>query len=935
MMGQEPSFFPQSAEEARQFSPKSVSPETLRAIEGSAVRYGVPLLAAGLATPESLGTASLPAYLAASGLINATANIGAEAGASAIEGSPITLQKLEGSGVRGLGVGVFAPGSMLLKTAGPLERFLVGSGINTITSVGSEQVARKIENKPLIGLNPSDWNWQDYLSVGLPTVATGLSMRGYSQVKGEKERLRIAAERRSEKSVTVADVVPSLSNVEASVLKSNNTVAREIFGNIDIPITRVIQKLESDPDLGIKFSAEFKDKVGALGELQDRAAKAANEATLARTEYNDFLNSGAKERAAVAKEKAAIATREAIAQRAAYSEAAKKTLFENGIIGDDTVSVGAMQKAMTEANDAIAGSKKQLLNSVYSPLPIGENDQVGNINALVASLPNKIKGLVARGEAEQLLKNAYMKLYAPTSFVNGEITREGLAKLKGTIAEGLTQSGKSPTNANRIAGEIYDSVVTHSRDFVSRKYGEDVAKQMVSANRLAANLYSSLDSKLMDYFRSEVKTPKAFVSQVIEEANGGLMKNLNEFLTSVEAFGGSSKALANDLRSKVHSVVRQGLIERTLESESGGNVFKRIDVKSLVGQLTSLKNRGYPIAQLNLGKPEDLTKLNNVFSAAKNPSLSLSELNYWTSLSPYVGGDVANARVLFNRELKNQMLTNGALDFGKKESKLHGLAIQAKVNSDTISGQLKQIQSDPVYQLLNNKDITRINLNSPTTGDLIESLLTLPETTLKNVADTLEITGRGALLKDARSSMIASVFKGFLEPAMYRGAKAGFDDAKFTRFFTPKTQDQITGLGQFKAFLSAQEFQALEKNIIKPMEGIAQRRAQAGIIPGSELATLIKGVALPSNFVNNQGVSKNQLLLGSITNFLNLIHSQRYNLAYMMHVNPVTAPVFASIGYNVNNISRLAPSQANKMAIALNLANNKDSEDMASASSAQ
>ncbi|NBW23361.1 MAG: hypothetical protein EBR82_87000 [Caulobacteraceae bacterium] len=218
---------------------------------------------------------------------------------------------------------------------------------------------------------------------------------------------------------------------------------------------------------------------------------------------------------------------------------------------------------------------------------------------------------------------------------------------------------------------------------------------------------------------------------------------------------------------------------------------------------------------------------------------------------------------------------------------------------------------------------------------MIESLLTLPETTLKNVADTLEATGRSALLKDARSSMIANVFKGFLEAPMYRGAKAGFDDAKFTRFFSPKTQEQITGLGQFKAFLSQSEYQTLEKNIIKPMEGIAKRRAEAGIVPGSELATLIKGVALPSNLISNKGVSGNQLLLGSVANFLNLVNSQRYNLAYMMHVNPVTAPVFANIGYNVNNISRLAPSQANKIAIAFNLANNKDSEDMASASSNQ
>jgi len=913
----------------------NISPETQKAIAANTVRYGVPLLAAALATPETLGTGSIPAYLTASALINAGANIGAEAGASSIEGSPMTLQKLEGSGVRGLGTGVFAPGSMLLKAAGPLERFLVGSAINTTTSLGSEQLARKIENKPLIGLNPSDWNWQDYLSVGLPTVATGLSMRGYSQVKGEAERVRLAGERGSAKSVTVADVVPSLANVEAAVLRNGNTVAREIFGNIDIPISRTISKLESDPDLGIKFSAEFKDKVGALGQLQDRAAKAANEADIARSNYNELINSGAKAEAAIAKEKAAIATREAMAERAAYSQAAKKVLFESGIPVDDTVSVGAMQKAMTDTNDAIVASKKQLLDSVYTPLPIKENDQVGDIRELLAYLPKKITGLISRGQAEELLKNAYQSLYAPTSFVNGEITREGLAQLKGTIAKGLTQSGETPKNANRIAGQIYESVVDHSKDFVARKYGKDVANQMASANRLASDLYSSLDSKLMDYFRSEVKTPKAFVSQVIEEGSGDLMRNLNDFLTSVEAFGGSSKALANDLRSQVHSVVRQGLIERTLDSQASGNAFKRIDVKSLVNELTSLKNRGYPIAQLNLGKPEDLTKLSNVFSAAKNPALSMTELNYWTSLAPYVGGDVANARILFNRELKNQMLTNGALDFAQKESKLHGLKIKAKVDADTLAAQLKAIESDPVYQLLNNKDITRINLNSPTTNDLIESLLTLPETTLKNVADTLEATGRSALLKDARSSMIANVFKGFLEAPMYRGAKAGFDDAKFTRFFSPKTQEQITGLGQFKAFLSQSEYQTLEKNIIKPMEGIAKRRAEAGIVPGSELATLIKGVALPSNLISNQGVSKNQLLLGSVTNFLNLVNSQRYNLAYMMHVNPVTAPIFANIGYNVNNISRLTPSQSNKIAIAFNLANNKDSEDMASASSNQ
>ena len=624
-----------------------------------------------------------------------------------------------------------------------------------------------------------------------------------------------------------------------------------------------------------------------------------------------------------------------LATKALYSNQTKKMMFESGVPLVEDVSVGAMQKAMSETMDAINGVNKRVLDDAYSTIGIGQNNQVGSMPALLESLDKSIPNEVARAQAKRMLQNAYSELYSGTSFTQGEITREGLSALKQKISENLVREGKPVKAANRQAADIYDSVAKHSQKFIANAYGPEVAKGFAEVNSKVAPLYKSIDSDLINYFRSGSNNPQAFVNQVVLEGKGERLSELSDFLKSIRKFGDQYAPLAADLEQKVHSVVRQGLIEKNLNRNlAGDDTFKKIDVLSLASTLNKLSSEGYPIDMLKLGNPKDLAKLANLSTVTQATRMTPSELKIYSSLVPSLAPNEAFARIAYRRELKEQLIKNGYVDTSSKNVRLQRVAQELGIKSRSaeraVADVLDSIKDDPVVKLLRNEDnsIARLNLRSADTDTFINSLMELPPSTVATVADTLKASGRTELLQDLKKAATAKVFKGMLITPDAPGLAAGFSDAKFGDFFG-KAGD-ADRLNKFKA-LMGDDYKTLEKGLLSQMSGVARTRAALQTKAPSDLNVIVRGAALPASIGQGRSTTGNQLLAIAINNFLNASSYLGYHTAYLLYAAPATAPLFAKAGYSLDNLSRLAPAEANKLTIAYELARKRDEQDKQSA----
>jgi hypothetical protein len=251
-------------------------------MEGMAtgIRYGLPLGVAVVTAPPTAGT-SIGAYLAALGagsLINAGTSGLTEGAADLLEGKDLSLRRMASASIRGSTPFLSRGGAAFMMAA------------NTATSIGTNEIARFMENDPE---NNFDVNKQSNLMrFGVPVVSSiftsGLSSRAQSQVAAEKLRKEIS-DSRFGGPVVLSEVKTEYANFEANRLASGLNQARANVMDMDVNIGPAIMSAFPEAGSSKELSDDLAAMVGKLSETQKqwKAASAAYQESMGA--YNDAV----------------------------------------------------------------------------------------------------------------------------------------------------------------------------------------------------------------------------------------------------------------------------------------------------------------------------------------------------------------------------------------------------------------------------------------------------------------------------------------------------------------------------------------------------------------------------------------------------------------------------------------------------------------------
>ena len=888
-------------------------------------RYGIPVAAGIAATPFTGGMSALAAAATMSGVGAGSGAIGSTI-AQLIEMASGERPELSGRGIMADTVLGATPTKV---TGGAMGRFLA----NVPSAIATSEISRWLElGNDKYSPKPKDTGEaiSRYL---VPATITGtLSVIGGNGSTVAEGGARAAEIRNARMGggVTLTDVFPSMSKLEAVQLTRGSAIAHNALQSMDVNIAeevaRAFPTAQSDPALARDLSKH----VNSLTRLQDEAVKAAGAAQNAAILAQDAkIKLGAEMPGLEAKAKEAAL--EAIKRTWLY-KAGVNTNFGFNAPDLTAVAKGRRMENVAALATAAKDTAKSAIGELYAKAGVGLNEPVASLNGVLANIDSmagaggKLEGNIARDDIKKAIIRAFPQpeptptvldsLGRPMAAPKADttITLEGYRNLRDKIAASLVNDGQDPKMANKIAGAAYGAVRDASDAFVSSTR-PGAFQSWKTAQAAAASEFKARETDAMGML-ADGKADELY-DKILSEGAGPVIKVLKAYQSVIKSTfdltnpkGAGDALKASELFGEgVNKLIRDTAIDRSVSRGIGfDRDFRGVNFQKLTEELQSLASRGFDPYGLGLGSKEQIASIARVSASAKNGGYTVSELDQLLKELPGIGVDAAGARIDYQRAVRDEMISSGAVSRAAETKRISAAAGKAKLDSDAIQAIYDKAAKDPLVQLLNNTDM-KLSKDVVDNIKWVDRLLTVGPETAADFADALTKGGRGTELTKIREAATATVMRRF-KPVGDGPQKINLQS--ISDFFFSENMASKIGSDTLRSIMGVSEYNNLVVKYAKPIRDIL---ATQKLLQQSDSA--VREIMNPNAVRlrgNAGGVVANIPILREI---IGLEQAGRYKTLYTLYIDPKWAPRFAAAGSNIDKFVANNPVNATVLKLAM------------------
>jgi len=891
----------------------------------TAIRYGGPVVAGLAAAPFTGGMSALAAAATMSGV---------GAGSGALSSTIAQLMEVASGERRELsGRGIMSEAALAATptkvTGGAMGRFLA----NVPSAIATSEISRWLElGNDKYSPKPKDTGEavSRYL---MPAAITGpLSLiggKGATVAEGVSRADEIKKARMGG-GVTLTDVFPSMSKLEAGQLSSGSEVAHSALQSMDVNITEEVARAFPTAQGNSALASDLYKHVNSLTRLQDEAVKAegaARNAAILAQDAKIKLGAEMPGLEAKAKEAALEATKSKLLYKAGVS-----TIF--GFNAPDLTAVAQGRRIENVAALATAAkdATKSAIGELYAKAGVGVNEPVASLNGVLANIDSmagvggKLEGNIARNDVKKAIIRAFPQP-EPTSEVldsfgrpmatptaDTTISLEGYRNLRDKIAANLVKDGEDPKAANRIAGAAYAAVRDASDTFVSDTR-PGTFTSWKTAQAAAASEFKARETNAMGML-ADGKADELY-DKILKEGAGPVVAEIKAYQSVLTSTfdrtnpNGAGEALkASQLFGDgVNKLIRDAAIDRSINRGIGlDRDFRNVNFAKLTEELQSLASRGFDPYGLGLGSKEQIASIARISASAKNGGYTVAELDQLLNELPGIGVDAAGARIDYQRAVRDEMLSSGAVSREAETKRISAAAGKAKLNSDAIQAVYDKAAKDPLVQLLNRTDM-KLSKDVVDNIQWVDRLLTVGPEAAADFADALTKSGRGTELTKIREAATATVMRRF-NPVGSGPQKSNLQN--ISDFFFSGNKDSEIGRETLRSIMGSSEYDNLLGKYGKPIKDIL---ATQKLLQQSDSA--VREIINPGAIRLRGSVGGIAANIPILREMIGLEQAGRYKTLYTLYIDPKWAPRFAAAGSNIDKFVANNPVNATVLKLAM------------------
>lgn len=871
------------------------------------VRYGVPI-AAGIAAAPVVAPLGVAAGMASMAGIGGAASYTSELAAQKMAGEDIDQRKALAMGVAG---------ATPFRGTGSLVARL---GTNVPSALAASEAARYIENPeayaaPSLSAGATE-NLIRFLPAGVAGAGTMIGKTGSVLAKkGElaqsiREGSQVAQQ---EFGVTMgrapllqdlfggtATPAPGgsfISNlvepaaIERAAIQRANPVAMQAMENALIGPSEGFAALSrSAPDL-FPLTEEVRNNIGVLEPIYQAAKKSRDEAIVLTQRAQDLQIKGMAG-ASEALDLARAARLKAYAEEVVYNRAWEKSLGREAP-NLKQISLGERNARIQQAGDIARDARSAVVSEAYKKAGIGENDAIVSLGDIIDTAEKKITANASKKEFLATIKSAF------GDDVTTVLDRTQFLEARDKLAAEITKRnpGIDPTAATRKAGQFYQTMKEASESFIGRELPDKLALYQ-DAQRRAARFFDVADTKAYDLLAKGDAAGFYEAAKKTGASVGSVYNQAMEFTKALREEGAG--AVADGLEKSINLAIRDGVLDNVVNRGTGFQGARIVRAPELVKELQSLKESGFPISRLALGKPEDIRVLARISSTTGGSGFTTSELNGFLDNVEKIGLDKATAKLNYERAVRNAFIETEPARKLKEAQKARIEARKSGLNAQQQEAIARQKESDPLIRFLNEPgSATSMGiLNDPAkNADLVETLFSLEPTMVSRFMGSLRASGRSSQAEDVEKAVIARMFGKFGKGTEEIDLAGILDN-----FRNPA---KLGTLNSLKSVLGPERFASLRENVVKPLDQLAKSYERAELpIPNSfyQLRSALVAGSLARTQSFSQSIKGSFIGANALRGAIEYMQNKQYNLLYKLYIDPTTAPKFAKAGYAIDKI---------------------------------
>jgi hypothetical protein len=901
-----------------------------------AVRYGVPIAAAAAAAPFTAGM-SIPATVAIMSGVGAGSSYLSELGAQALE--MMAGERKDISQREAISQGVLGVTPFIGSGAGRLGSIGVRSAINVPSAMAASEASRYVANPEAYSTNLSESTLENVMRF-LPAVSAG-SMTvvggggaGISRKGQMAQSIREGSQQAQQEFGVTMGRAPLLQDlfggtatpapgggfianiiepaaIERAAIQRANPKALEAMENALVgPSEGFAALARSAPDL-FPLTEDVRKSIGVLEPAYQRA-KASREAANQLTQQAQDLQIKGQAGASEALELARVARLKAYADEATYDLNWKKVLG-NEAPSIKQVSLGERNVNISKAGEAAKDAREQVVSEAYKKAGIGENDGIVSLGDIFTKAKENITANSTRNDFIAIVKGAFGD--NPSTVLDRTTFLDARNKLASEITK--REPGIKPSLATRKANQYYQTMKEASETYIGRVMS-DKLKPYQQANARAARFFDIAETDAFKLLEAGDAAGFYKAAKATGASEGSIYAQAMQFTQALRQEGAA--AVADGLEAAVNKSIRDGILDSVVEKGSGFRGARIVRAHELVKELQTLQESGFPIGKLKLGKVDDIRSLARISSTSGAKGYTTAQLGSFLDNVERLGLDRANAKLNYERAVRNSFLETDPARRLKEAQKKRIAAREAGLTAQQEEAIAKQMESDPLIKFLNEPgSVTSMGiLNDPAkNADLVETIFSLEPTMVSRFMDSLRAGGRVTQAEDLEKAVIARMFGKFGK---------GTQEIDLTNvldaFRNPANQGTLNSL---KSVLGPERFASLKDNLVKPLDQLAKSYERAGQpLPSSfyQLRTAIVAASVARGQSFSQSLAGTFIGANALRGAFEALQNKQYNLLYTLFIDPKTAPKVARAGYVIDKVM-----QQPTLATAVKLAQYRDAQE--------
>lgn len=919
---------------------KAGATETALATPPALMRYGAPLVA-GAATS---GMSLVPQALSMAGAYGLSEG-GAQALENLLSGEQYRPERIASSSVLGAAqpLTLAQTNQMIGKSLDNIKfgqgvvNFLANAGLQTAAS----ETARYFEGEKSIldSFLPANQAAPEGITgtlirFGVPIATSAVGSKiAYTQGLTEQAADRFAklTAERFGAPVMVSELAEGFTNAEKKAISNGipwlKSRLYDLSQNIGETITSHFSGAPNTEDLAKRLLATGAS--GKLEQLQSQANAAKSASDAAETAYAEAKRLNAIN-APELEEQARIAGGKAVQQHAMYIDAVDNMF---GIPrGDILASPERLKAIVADTAETARQAVRSGLGSLYSAAGIKEADTVLNKDMMMTYLIRRIKGPASRQEIISSIESAAARNPALIDEA-GNISRDAFLKIRDEMVSSLTQAGKDPKNANRIAAEGYRAIVDASNAYMRQTNPRklELLRNANKSNRAVEKVLGGLSS---DWERESVipmlqrGAIDDVVSLIEKEGAGPALKEIDSYAAALRGMGDpASKAASKVFVAKTMTAIRDHLVESSLLGTGIGGIdqtARLVDPKLLGQRLDSLRRYGFPTDRLRLGTQDEIKALARL-SEDVGATMTVAKVNEFLNDAATLGSTAAEARVRYQKAYQDFLTSPSNKERDRQLALMKDAARTGKIKYEDSERLLAQARQDPLVKLFNTTDLN-LSPDPSKNSQYTWALLDAGENNVKRLMDSLAGVGaeraglsdaekirRLKLAEDLKKSAARDVFFNAIEAASMPGEK-NINLTQINNLFTGSSEAAVRQRKSLIALLGKETFDEYKKKFAEPVKTILETADRLGekvydFRPEMTVAAsaLSAGAGAGAGGAGRIGAQRGVILRGWFNDISKFINNLEINTAYLLYVDPTFSKMYREAAYDLNKFVNASP----------------------------